>query len=378
MQAIILAGGKGTRLHPLTTDFPKPMVPLFDRPVMEHTIELLSKHGISDIIVTVSYLARDIMDYFGDGSRWGVRIRYSVEHEPLGTAGAVKLVREMIDDTFLVVSGDAVTDFDLSAAISRHRRASAIATMLLYQVDEPTQFGLVQHDEAGKVTRFLEKPRSSEVFTDTVNTGIYILEPDVLSCIPYDQPCDFARQIFPAMLNNREPIYGFSMPGYWCDVGNLGQYRSVHFDALTRKVELDLPATHIGEGIWIGERVAVDPSVEIAGPVYIGEGTTVHRGAILGERAIIGSESTIEENARIRRSVVGSRSMIGKGAQISDCIIGDGYNLADSESVSDRTLVSHVKYQKPTMPSAPATVVSRSRTLPQVAHESVHSEKAAA
>lgn len=347
MQAVILAGGKGTRLRPLTTNVPKPMVPLFDRPVMEHCINLLIKHEIRDIIVTVSYLANEIMQYFGDGSRWGVKIRYSVENEPLGTAGGIKLVQDMIKERFVVVSGDAITDIDLSAAIEKHESASAIASLLLYEVDDPSQFGLVQHDNTGKITRFLEKPKSSEIFTNTVNTGIYILEPEVLSSIPYHETYDFARQLFPRMLNNQEPIYGFKVDGYWCDVGNLIQYKNAHYDALMGRVKIDLPAKRIDNNIWVGERVQVDPSAEISGPVFIGSGVTIKQGAKIGSRAIIGADTVIDENATISRSVIGCNSFVGRDADISDCIIGNGYSIEESKSVSDLTLVDSERLEMP-------------------------------
>ena len=182
----------------------------------------------------------------------------------MGTAGGVKLLQNMIKERFVVVSGDAVTDFDLSAAVSMHESRSAVASLLLHKAADPGEFGIVATDASGKITRFIEKPKSSEVFSNTVNTGIYILEPEALSSIPYHQPFDFSRGLFPLMLNNREPVYGFSMPGYWCDVGNLMQYRNVHFDALEGRLKLDVPATHIGDGIWIGERVTVHPSAQIS------------------------------------------------------------------------------------------------------------------
>ena len=344
MQAVILAGGKGTRLHPLTTNVPKPMVPLFDKPVMEHCINLLIKHGITDIIITVSYLANEIMQYFGDGSRWGVKIRYSVESEPLGTAGGVKLVQDMINERFVVVSGDAVTDLDLSEAIDRHVSASAVASMLLYKVDDPSQFGLVQHDSRGKITRFLEKPKSSEVFTNTVNTGIYILEPEVLSCIPYHEQYDFARQLFPRMLNNQDPIYGFSLDGYWCDVGNLIQYRNAHFDALTGKVDINLPACQVENNMWIGERVQIDPSVEISGPIFLGDGVTIRNGAKLDKCSVIGSNTLIDENAHISRSVIGCNSRVGKFSEIQDSIIGSNYSIIDNDNITDMTIVESGQY----------------------------------
>ena len=344
MQAVILAGGKGTRLHTPTTTVPKPMLPLFDCPVMEHTIRLLAKQGIKDIIVTVSGSNRDIITYFGDGSRWNVNIRYSVETEPMGTAGSVKTIQGMVSKAFIVIPGDCVTDFDLNNALHQHKSASAIASILLYEDADPTEFGVPTLDTNGKLTKFIEKPRAREVVSNTISTGIYILEPEVLSCIPYGHEFDFARELFPRMLNNQEPVYGFSLPGYWCDISNPIKYRNVHSDALTERVKLELPATHIGEGIWLGEGVIIDSSVELTGPMFLGSGVSVMRNAIIGERTIIGADSHIGEGARITRSSIGSRSNIGSNITISDCIIGSDYTLADNETITDLIFLTGTKY----------------------------------
>jgi len=366
MQAVIMAGGNKTQLYPITANIPKPLLPIFDRPVMEHCIKLLAKHKITDIIVTLSYLAKDIIYYFGDGTRFGVNIRYFVETEPQGTAGGIKLVQNMIEDTFVVLSGDAVTDIDLTAALDMHRKSSAIASLMLYKVDNPGEFGIVECDTGGKITRFLEKPKSSEVFTDNVNTGIYIFEPEVLSCIPYYQQYDFSRELFPRMLNNQEPIYGITLPGYWCDVGNLPQYLNAHFDALEGRVKLELPATHIGKGVWLGERVEVDNSVELSSPVFLGAGARVRRDASLGKRTIIGSETLVDEGADITRSVIGSNSHIARNTHIADCVIGSGYSTNDNDDIQDQSLVSHVHYEIETeLPIKKAPVP----TFSQVAEE---------
>ncbi|MCE5323734.1 NDP-sugar synthase [bacterium] len=361
MKAIILAGGRPTQFHCYASDCPKPMAPLFDRPVMEHTINLLRKHGIEDIIAAISRDGQDIIDYFGNGARWGVNINYCIENEPLGTAGAVKQARKMIDGTFLVIHGDIVTDFDLADAIRKHKKSSAIATILLAEVNEPTQFGVVGCDESANVTRILEKPKSTEVFTNMVSTGIYILEPEVMSCIPYDASCDFSRKVFPAMLANRESIKALSPAGYWCDVGDAGQYRNVHFDALTGKLMLDLPATHIGEGIWIGERAVVDPSVEISAPVYIGAGASIGRGAIIGSRTVVGEGSVVDDYAQVSHSVIGSGSFVGRDCRISSCIVGGGYSITEGDGLSDQMLISNIHYSKPTVESSPTIPTTPSK-----------------
>lgn len=344
MQAVILAGGNGPRLHTPISTVPKPMLPLFDCPVMEHTIRLLAKQDIRDIIVIISDTTKDLINYFSDGSRWGVNIRYSVETEPMGTAGSVKTIQSMINGTFVIVPGDAITDFDLADALHKHRSASAITSVLLYEDADPTEFGVPTLDADGKIIRFIEKPRASEALSNTISTGIYILEPEALSCIPYGREFDFARELFPRMLNNQEPVYGFPLSGYWCDISNPMKYRNVHSDALREKVKLDLPATHIGEGIWLGEGVAIDSSAEITGPLFLGSGVSVKRNAILGERTVIGPDSLIGDGARITRSALGSHSHIGSNTTVSDCIIGSGYILADDEDICDRILLTGTRY----------------------------------
>jgi len=342
MQAVILAGGSASRLYAPTAGIPKPMLPIFDRPVVEHCIALLAKHRITDIIVTTSHISQEIVQYLGDGSRFGVRLRYSVETEPLGTAGGLKLVQPMIDQTFVVIPGDAITDADLSAALRSHHTASAMATLMLHEADDPTQSAIVETDSAGKVTRFLEKPRSSEVFSGTISTGICVLEPEVLSCIPYHRPYDFARELVPSMLNNGEPIYGLALPGYWCDAGDMMRYRNAHFDALEGRLSVELPAAHIGQGIWMGERVELHSSVELSSPVFLGAGVVVRKGATIGSRTIIGADTLVEEGAHVSRSVIGGGSLIGRDASVTDCILGSGYSVTEAERISLRTLVEPV------------------------------------
>ena len=340
MQAVVLAGGRGTRLHPLTTDTPKPMAPLFNRPVMERLVELLAKHEVTDIVVTLSYLARDIIGHFGDGKKFGVNIRYSIEDAPKGTAGGVKELQPVLSDTFLVVSGDAVTDFDLTQAIEYHRSKSAIATLLLHEADDPTEYGVVSTAADGRVIRFFEKPKEHEVFSKTVNTGIYILEPDVLSSIPYDTPYDFSRELFPRLLRNMEPVYGLNMPGYWCDIGNFVQYRNAHFDALTGKVSLNIPGTEIDEGVWVGEDCEVHSSARLSAPIFLGDGAEVRRNVRVGALSVVGDDALVDEGATIRRSIVGNGAFIGRASRVTDCVIGSGYRLSDHGDVHNRVVTN--------------------------------------
>ena len=246
MKAVIMAGGEGTRLRPLTCNLPKPMVPIVHKPMMEHILNLLKAHSIHEIASTLWYLPQDVMDYFGDGSQFGVSMEYFVEEEPLGTAGSVKNAEDFLNETFVVVSGDSLTDIDLSKAVAFHRERNAVATLVLTRVANPLNYGIVITGEDGRIRQFLEKPSWSEVFSDTVNTGIYVLEPEVLQEFAKGQNVDFSRDLFPKLLAKEAPIYGYIADGYWSDVGNLEVYRQAQQDCLDGKVRIDLWQTPRG------------------------------------------------------------------------------------------------------------------------------------
>src|SRR3982074_1030082 len=240
MKAVVMAGGEGTRLRPLTSNQPKPMVPIVGKPCMEHIIELLARHGFEDVIVTVAFLPQAIRSYFAGGDTLGVAISYSVEESPLGTAGSVRLAAGRLDDTFLVISGDALCDVDLTKLVEFHREKKASVTIGLKSVENPLEFGIVVTDEDGRVERFLEKPSWGQVFSDTINTGIYVLDAEVLKHVPTDRPYDFSKELFPLLLEMGRRRFGYVMDGYWQDIGNLDQYRQANFDALDAKVQLTL------------------------------------------------------------------------------------------------------------------------------------------
>src|SRR5919199_359945 len=251
MKAVVMAGGEGTRLRPLTSNQPKPMVPICGKPCMEHILELLREHGMHDVVVTVAFLPQAIRSYFGDGESLGMRIEYSTEETPLGTAGSVRLAADKLGETFLVISGDALCDVDLTRLIEFHRERGAAATIGLKAVDNPLEFGIVVTDSEGRVERFLEKPSWGQVFSDTINTGIYVIEPEVLRHIPADRPYDFSKELFPLLLEMGRPMYGYVMDGYWQDIGNLEQYRQANFDALDERVRLNVPGVRLRGNIWI-------------------------------------------------------------------------------------------------------------------------------
>lgn len=340
MRAVILAGGRGTRLHPLTTNVPKPLVPMFDKPVMEHTVTLLAKHGIRDITVTVSYRADQIMERFGDGSRLGVNIDYYIEETPRGTAGGLKDFADKLTETFLVISGDAVTDFDLTSALEFHRSRRAKATLAMYDVPDPSQFGLVQTDPSGRILRFVEKPSPNEVFGNTVNTGIYVLDPSVVDLIPENAAFDFSRDLFPRLLKQPNSLWARKMDGYWCDVGNLGQYRDAHFDALSGQAKIGIPGAKIAGGVWVGRDCEIHPTARVCSPIYLGSGTRVGPNAFIGGYAVIGKGSLIGENAKIAQSIIGHGASVAPNSAVFGSVIGDGHRLEDSVNVANRIVVT--------------------------------------
>ncbi len=325
MRAVLMAGGSGTRLRPLTCDLPKPMVPIFNRPIAEHIINLLRKNEITEVIATLHYLPDTMKDYFQDGSEFGLSIRYSVEDEqPLGTAGCVKKIEEWLKDTFIVISGDSITDFNLQAAIAFHHEKQSKATLVLTRVPNPIEFGVVITDKDQRIRRFLEKPAASEIFSDTVNTGIYILEPSVLDYLPSSEECDFSKDLFPLLLEKEEPMYGFIAEGYWCDVGHLDAYREAQYDALYGKVQLDVAYPERSPGLWIGHNTYIDPSAIVESPTIIGDNCRIGAGVIIEGGTVIGDNVTIGAGADLKRPIIWNGVIIGDEAYLAACVIARG------------------------------------------------------
>ncbi len=251
MKAVIMAGGEGTRLRPLSLGLPKPMTPLFDKPVMEHIIALLRRSGICEIAVTLHYMPQTVMDYFGDGTAFGVKLAYFVEQEPLGTAGSVKSCIDWLgEEDFLVISGDAVCGLDLKAAIADHAAHQGAATLLLAHHPAPLEYGLVLTDESGRIERFIEKPGWGQVLTNQINTGIYLLTHRAMEAVPAGKSYDFGKDLFPALLEAGEPLYGHLAKGYWCDMGDCESYLDCVADALAGRVQLELDVPQVAPGIW--------------------------------------------------------------------------------------------------------------------------------
>jgi len=322
VKAVVMAGGEGTRLRPLTSNQPKPMVSIVGKPCMEHILELLREHGLTDVIVTVAFLPQAIRSYFGEGDTLGLNIGYSVEESPLGTAGSVRLAARQLDETFLVISGDALCDLDLTKLIEFHKERGAAVTIGLKSVENPLEFGIVVTDEEGRIERFLEKPSWGQVFSDTINTGIYVLEPEVLRHVPTDRPYDFSKELFPYLLEMGRPLYGFVMDGYWQDIGNLDQYRQANFDALDENVKLNIPGIRIRGNVWLGEGVEIPDLDQVEGPALLGNYCRIAPGASVGAYSVLSNSVTLRERTRTTRSVIDASTHIGRSSLIEGAILG--------------------------------------------------------
>ncbi len=334
-----MAGGEGSRLRPLTCGLPKPMMPVVNRPMMEHILELLKKHNVQEIGVTLQYLPEAIQGYFGNGSDFGVHMRYYVEEVPLGTAGSVKNAQNFLDETFVVISGDALTDLDLSQAMEFHRQKGALATLVLTPVDIPLEYGVVITDKDGRIAQFLEKPGWGEVFSDTVNTGIYILEPEVLNYFEPGQKFDFSKDLFPLLLKEKQPLFGVSLSGYWCDIGNLQQYVQAHQDCLTGKVAVTIPGTEVVPGIWVGDNSVIHPDASMKGPALIGDNCRVGSGALIDAYSVIGNGCLIQEQASIKRSVLWDNVFLGGRAAIRGTVLGSQVKVKANAAIYEGSVV---------------------------------------
>ncbi|MDR0841194.1 MAG: NTP transferase domain-containing protein [Christensenellaceae bacterium] len=336
MRAIIMAGGEGKRLRPLTCTDPKPMVPLLNKPVIDYCVELLAAHGIRDITATLHYLPNKIRDYLGDGGAHKARISYSLEDKPLGTAGSVRLAAGEAQGTLLVLSGDALTDVDLTAALQTHTARKAAVTIILKRVQAPTEYGVVLMNEEGAITRFLEKPQLSEVFSDLANTGIYILEPEALKLVPKDARFDFACDLFPLLLKRNMPIYGHVTDRYWCDIGDLRQYLAAQRDLLTGQCRFETKAVE-REGVFMEPGALVSAGAVLMAPCYIGAGAEVAENAIVADGAVVCSGARIGRGSSIKRSVLMKNARVRENAEIRGAILCEGAHVDSGASVFAHT-----------------------------------------
>ncbi len=340
VRAVVMAGGEGTRLRPMTANQPKPLLPVVNRPILEHVLRLLKRHGFDETVVTVQFLASLVRTYFGDGDELGMHLSYATEEMPLGTAGSVKNAQSALsDDTFLVISGDALTDIDLGAVVAAHRARSALVTVCLKRVPDPLEFGIVITDEDSRIERFLEKPTWGQVFSDTVNTGIYVMEPEVLASVAGGAQVDWSADVLPALLAQGAPVYGYVADGYWEDVGTHESYLKAHADVLDGQVDVEIAGFEVAPGVWIGEGADVDPAAVIKGPVCVGDYAKVEAGAMLGEHTVLGNNVVVKGGAVLQRAVVHDNVFIGSRAGLRGCVVGKNSDVMRAARLEEGAVV---------------------------------------
>jgi mannose-1-phosphate guanylyltransferase / phosphomannomutase len=339
LKAVVMAGGEGTRLRPLTAAIPKPLLPVVNQPLMGHVLRLLRRHGLTEVVVTVQFLAALVRNHFGDGEELGMSISYANEATPLGTAGSIKNAEDALcDDTFLVISGDALTDIDLTDLLRFHRERGALITACLTRVPDPLEFGITIVDEEGRIERFLEKPTWGQVFSDTVSTGIYVVEPEVFDYIPAGEKVDWSEDVFPALLAKDKAVYGYVASGYWEDVGTHDKYLQAQADVLSRRVAVEFDAFELAPGVWVGEGAHIDPAAVLHGPLYIGAWAQVEA-AELREFTVIGTNVVVKAGAFLDHAVVHDNAYIGPQTNLRGCVIGKNSDVMRGARVSEGAVV---------------------------------------
>ncbi len=338
MKAVIMAGGFGTRLRPLTMNIPKPMVPVMNKPMMHHIVDLLREHGIKEIVSTLFFQPEAITNYFGDGSKFGVTMHHIEATEDYGTAGSVKNAQQYLDERFVLISGDVLTDIDITAAIKYHEEKKSLATIVLTHAVNPLQFGIVITGDDGRIIRFLEKPSWGEVFSDTINTGIYIIEPEILDMMPPKEERDWSNDIFPQLLREKKALFGYIANGYWRDIGNLNEYQEAHLDALRGDVKV--PYLKEPGGLVKGSNTSIQTDEKnLHGSVILGDNVQIHKNAKLSN-VVIGNNCVIEEGAVITNSVLWDDALIESNAQISSSVIGAKTSVGEAAVIDDNVFIS--------------------------------------
>jgi len=356
VKAVILVGGEGTRLRPLTCNIPKAMVPILNRPFLEHLLRYLEKYGVRDIILAMGHNPDPIQRRLGDGTQFGVRLTYLVEGSPLGTAGAAKNVESFLDGPFIVLNGDILTEIDLSAMMRRHREVKPKASIALTPVDNPTLYGVVETDAQGTVKRFVEKPSWDKVTSNMINAGIYILEPEVLSHVPASTRFTFEHHLFPMLLEIGELVFGYASDAYWIDIGTPEKYLKVHHDLLLRWDDTDVrtegesqihSAAHIKGPVLVAEECVIAEDVEIKGPAVLGPRCSIAKGAVI-EGSVLWDGSQVREEAVLRNCVVGSRSCVQENCHILEgCVLADDVTVRRGSMVAPGTRIWPDNYVEP-------------------------------
>ena len=372
IKTVIMAGGKGTRLRPLTFIRPKPMLPLVNKPIVEHVMEQLKQFHMKDLILTLNYLSNDIKNYFKDGSAKNLNINYSVEKTPLGTAGSVKKAEKYLDDTFLVLSGDVVSNVNFNDVLKFHKSKDALATLVLTKVPDPTHFGIAVMNENQEITEFLEKPSQDEVFSNIANTGTYILEPEIFDFFDESEgDVDFSNDIFPKLIENKAGIYGYTFNGYWNDIGRPESYLKATYDVLNQKIKQKIYPKKLEKGIgklgkiWAGNNITLGPRVRIEGPVVIGSNSTIEEGCRLTKGTVIGEGVHIGKGTTIQSSVLLANSIIKDNSFLKGCIIDTECYIDQNSIIEDGVVTgSEVEIGENSIVKSFSNIKNGSKILP--------------
>lgn len=335
-----MAAGAGTRLRPLTFEIPKPMVPVVNKPVISYTLENLKRHGILKVALNLHHYPETIKNYFGDGSSLCMELRYSHEKKLMGTAGGVKLMEKFLDSTFVVMSGDGLTDIDLTRAIRFHQQKRSIATMVLKAIDSRFEYGVTVADKAGRIKSFIEKPLWSDVFANTVNTGIYIFEREVFGYIPKGEFCDFGLHVWPKLLKMKKRIYAYEMSEYWTDIGNLTEYRHGVRDALDDKIHINIPGEQVHPGVWVGAGTRIEKGAQLKGPCVIGNDCHIGRKAVIDAYTTVGDRCRIGAGASIKNSILWDGVDVSRNVRLDNCIIGHRAHVSEDITVYEGTVLN--------------------------------------
>lgn len=334
MKALILIGGLGTRLRPLTCHTPKPLLPIVNRPFLEYQFELLKRHGVKNIILCVSYMPHAFEDYFGDGKKWGVHLTYVHEKEPMGTGGAIRNAAPHIDEPIIILNGDILTDIDIAAMMKYHEQKKAVVTIGLTRVKDPTIYGLVETDKDGLIKRFLEKPTWDEVTCNTINAGVYIFEPHIIDLIPDGVNYSVERGLFPNLLRDARPMAGYTSNGYWMDIGTIDKYMQAHVDMMNRSVDYDLPGRMKQDNLWVGKNLTWGKNIELNGRLVCGDHVTIADNVQIKGNVSLGDHVTIGENVTVIDSVILGKTKVGPDVRLENALVGENCIIEENAIIS--------------------------------------------
>lgn len=344
MIAMVMCAGLGTRLRPLTYSLPKPMVPVANRPVLAYTLENLKKHGVDRVVINLSYMPEVIQNYFGDGSRWGLKIHYSLEKEPLGTAGGVKNVEKIFqadpDPDFLITSGDGLTDIDFGKFLRFHKAKKSLGTIGMSRVDSRLEYGVTLTGANGRIQKFVEKPFWSQFLSNTVNTGLYAFHKNIFREIPAATFYDFGKQLWPKMLKNKKPIYGYEFKEFWTDIGTLEEYRRAQRAVLNGEVKVRVAGKQVRPGVWVDEGTVLPKGLKLKGPCLVGKYCKISKNATISPHSVIGDRCELKDFARTADSVLWKNVRLGKKSGLDGCIVTAGEKIPDGISIFDATITA--------------------------------------